>query len=168
MNSAQLVPALVGPFIAWRIYQRLRRNIGRQLLRPKRLIGSIVMFSIVSAGIAFAAAQYLPSLAALGGGLGLGAIAAVFGLRLTRFETREGVDYYIPNTYIGVGLSLLLVGRIIFRVLVLTTQPPAGAMPPPSLFHSPLTLLVFGATAGYYVAYSAGVLRHHRKTTRIN
>lgn len=166
MTSAQLLPAIIGPLVAWRLYRRLRRNIGRQLLRPKRLIGSIVVLSLITVAIAVPAARYLPSLAALGGGVVAGGAAAIVGLRLTRYETLEGVDYYTPNTYLGVGLSLLLVGRVIFRLVALMSSPAAGTSPPPSLFHSPLTLLVFGATAAYYVAYSAGVLRHHRRAQR--
>ena len=50
-----------------------------------------------------------------GGGILLGAILGIFGLRLTKFETTDEGHFYIPNVYIGSALSLLLVGRIIYH-----------------------------------------------------
>ena len=48
MTSAPVVPILFGGLIAWSIYRRVRRNIGRQKLRPRRITVSIVILSVVS------------------------------------------------------------------------------------------------------------------------
>ena len=163
MTSAQLVPALIVPLIAWRVYVRVRRNIGRQPFQPKRTISRIVIFSVLSVLVGLGAFGYLPSLAALGGGLLLGAPLALIGLHLTKFETTPQGKFYTPNTPIGVALSVLFVGRVGYRFFVLMTVPVVNGNPTPALFHSPLTLFIFGLTAGYYIAYYAGVLVHGGK-----
>jgi hypothetical protein len=163
MTSAQLVPAIVIPLLAWRIYLRVRRTIGRQPLRPTRLITSVVIFSLLTLGIGLMSYSYLPSLEALGGGLLVGLLLALFGLHLTQFEKTPEGTFYTPNTPIGVAVTVLFVGRMGYRMVVLFIAPPRGDLPPPALFQSPLTLLLFGVTAGYYIAYFAGVLVQGKK-----
>jgi hypothetical protein len=158
MTSAQIVPAIIVPFIAWRVYVRVRRNIGRQPFQPRRMVARVAIFSVVSVLVGLGALAYLPSLAALGGGLLLGVPLALVGLHLTRFETTEQGRFYTPNTAIGVALTVLLVGRMGYRMFSLFAALPLAGMPPPALFQSPLTLLIFGVTAGYYIAYYTGVL----------
>lgn len=161
MKPAQLAPAIILPLIAWRMYVRVRRNIGRQPLQPKRMIARIVIFSVVSLLITASAFAYPPVLIGLAGGLLLGVPLALLGLRLTKFESTPAGKFYTPNTAIGLTLSALFVGRIVYRIIVLsdgTTYNPSS----PEIFHSSLTLSIFGLTAGYYIAYYAGVLRRAR------
>jgi hypothetical protein len=126
----------------------------------------IGIFSVLSMVIGSAVVVYLPSLAALGGGLLLGIPLALLGLHLTKFELSDHRKFYTPNTAIGVALTVLFVGRVGYRLFVLYAAPPMDGMPPPSLFHSPLTLLIFGVTAGYYIAYYAGILQRARSETK--
>jgi hypothetical protein len=163
MTPAQIVPAIVVPYIAWRVYVRVRRNIGRQAFRPNRLTTSIVIFTLLTALVASGALIYPPSLAALGGGLLLSVPLAMVGLHLTRFETSAEGKFYTPNTAIGIAVIVLFVGRMAYRLVVLFVAPPTNGLPPPALFQSPLTLLLFGVTAGYYIAYCAGVLVRGKK-----
>jgi len=163
MTSKQIVPALIIPFIAWRVYSRARRNIGRQPFRPGRLKASIWIFSIITALFAFAALDFLPSLAALGGGLLVSLGLAWLGLHLTRFEFTPEGKFYTPNTALGLGVTVLFVGRIAYRMFVIYGMPELQSPTAPLPFQSPLTYFLFGVTAGYYIAYSAGVLfRSHR------
>jgi hypothetical protein len=163
-----LVPILLVCYIAWRMYLRVRRHIGRQPLQPGRLTYRIVIYCAIVLMIAASAAmRNLSLLTGLGGGLALGAALAAVGLRLTAFETTPEGQFYRPNTYIGVGLSALLIGRLIYRLMVFydmaqiagTPAGPASA----SLVQSPLTLLIFGLLFGYYVAYYGGVLMRSKK-----
>jgi len=79
----------------------------------------------------------------------------------------ESGQYYQPNLYFGMSLSLLLVGRIIYRVLVLTDHVQSLGNPPPQFMQSALTLYLFNLTAGYYLTYYSGVLlRSRRAETR--
>jgi len=48
MTSTQLAPALITTFVAWRIYVRLRRNIGRQPFQPRRMIFRVAFFSLLT------------------------------------------------------------------------------------------------------------------------
>ncbi len=147
-----------GGFIAWAMYRRIRRNIGRQKLRPGRLIAYIVIISVVSV-LMLAASLLKPSLAlSCGGGLLAGVALAFLGLRHTRFETTEEGHFYTPNTYIGVALSALLLGRMAYRFFLIQDQlnQPTG----PQAFQSPLTEFIIGLTLGYYLAYYIGLFVH--------
>ncbi len=159
MTAQQVVPLIILPFVAWRIYSRVRRNIGRQVFNPRRMTGAIVFFSSITVLMAVGALAYPPSLAALGAGLALSIPVALFGLNATRFETTPEGKFYTPHTGIGVALTVLFLGRMGYRMFALVIAPPAGGSPPPSIFHSPLTLAIFGLTAGYYITYYVGARR---------
>jgi hypothetical protein len=60
---------------------------------------------------------------------------------------------------LGIALSLLFVARIAYRVVEVYGVGTRQGMTTPDFFHSPLTLLVFGFLAGYYMAYAVGLLR---------
>lgn len=163
MTSTQLAPALITTFVAWRIYVRVRRSIGRQPLRPKRMVARIAIFGVVTLLLAAASVLYWPSLAGLGVGLLLGVPLAMVALRLTRFETTDEGVFYTPNTYLGLTVTLLLVGRIVYRFTVIFGGSRLGDPMAPSLMQSPITLVLFGVTAGYYIAYYGGVLAQAKK-----
>lgn len=157
-----LVPALMAPFIAWRLYYRFRRNVGRQRFQQKRLTAAIVIFGSLSL-VFLAMLTRIPRLCAgFGGGLLLGIPMALIGLHFTRFESTPEGKFYTPNTFIGIGLTLLLVGRLIYRGYMLYTGV-AELQGKPAAFQSPLTLVFFGLTAGYYIAYYAGVCMRSRR-----
>jgi hypothetical protein len=158
MTSAQLAPALVFPFIVWRIYVRARRNIGRQPLHRRRLIGLVVMFSVITAAILAISIPFPRVLAALGVGFLLGMPVAWLGVRWTKFEITPQGSFYTPNTYLGLTMTLLLVGRIVYRIVVLAGMADTGIRPP-GVMQSPLTLGVYGLLAGYYITYYVAVLR---------
>jgi len=151
---------LFGGLMAWGVYRRVRRNIGRQPLRPRRIIFSIVIFSIVSIFLVGASLQLSKLLLGIGGGLLLGALLGFAGLRLTKFETTDAGHFYTPNTHIGVALSLLLAGRMIYRLIVLNnfSNVVAAGHPPP--MQSPLTFFIVGLTIGYYFIYYIGLFVH--------
>jgi len=162
-STPSLVPALVLPYLAWRIYRRFHRNVGRQLLHPRRLVAGIVVFGLVSLLLLAFSYSSPPLLAGLGGGLVLGLPLAWCGLRLTRFESNNGGQhFYTPNTYIGVALTLMLAGRVMYRVGVLYFASPEPGSLPPTVMQSPLTLFMVGLTAGYYITYNSGVLLRKR------
>lgn len=131
MTSVPIMPILFGGLIAWGIYRRLRRNIGRQKLRPIRLTISILIFSAASAVLMFMSLGILKLMLGIGGGLALGVALGFFGLRLTQFETKEEGHFYTPNTKIGIALSLLFLGRLAYRFLDLRHTAGAPHTPPP-------------------------------------
>jgi hypothetical protein len=159
MTSPPVVPILFGGLIAWSIYRRVRRNIGRQPLRPRRIITSIVIFSVVGVLFLAMSVTQINLLLGIGGGLALGVALGFLGLRLTKFETTDAGHFYTPNTPIGVGLSILFVGRLLYRFWTLrNTDFSAGQQPPP--FQSPLTCFIIGLLVGYYLVFYIGLFVH--------
>lgn len=160
MTPAHVLPTLVVPLIAWRLYARIRRTIGRQHFRPRRSWTSVIIFSGLTLLVAGSALRSPAALGALGLGVALAVPLGVLSLRLTRFETSTGERFYIPNSIIGIGVTVLFIARLTYRMtVVMKAAPGATGMPP--LAQSPLTLALYGLTAGYYVTYSAGLLLHN-------
>jgi hypothetical protein len=158
--AAPVVPILFGGLIVWGIYRRIRRNIGRQQLRPRRIIVSLVIFLLLSLVLIGVSLQLPKLLLGIGGGLVLGILLGFVGLRLTKFETTEAGHFYTPDMRLGIALSLLFVGRMLYRFWALRNLSDTAHTPPP--FQSALTFLVFGLIAGYYIVYYIGLLRHTR------
>jgi hypothetical protein len=174
MTPQAILPAIVVPTLyAWVFYRRIRRNFGRQPYQPARMTLRIGILSVVAALLLFASASHSTLLAAGLGGLVLGAVLGVVGLRLTRFESGPDGFFYTPHTYIGVGLSALFIGRIVYRFVVVgqfgasASMAPgqAGANPWAAYTMNPLTLTIFTLIVGYYVTYFAGVMLRARNPT---
>lgn len=163
MTSRQLYSAVIIPFVAWRVYMRVRRNVGRQLFHPGRLKVSIGIFTAAAVIFLLFTLQYPLVAAALAGGLILAVPIALYGLKLTKFEDTPQGKFYTPNTALGIGISALLVGRLAYRFLVLSDSPGLQAPGTQPMFQSPLTFFLFGLSAGYFIAYQTGVLiRSHK------
>jgi len=160
MTSSTPVFGAALAFIVWRIYQRVRRNIGRQPLRPRRAMVSVFILSLFSTIIIAVSLSQPRLLWGIGGGLSLGLVLGWIGLRLTQFETTAAGHFYTPNTLIGVTLSALLIGRIAYRFMIIHDVAVAPYHPPP--MQSPLTFFIFGLTAGYYIVYQTGLFIHSR------
>jgi cytochrome b561 len=106
------------------------------------------------------------------GGVLIGAALALWGASRTRFATEDGRRYYVPHTQTGIAVSLLFVGRLIYRLaqtsgaLATTgagdTAPAAG---PQAAMQSPLTAGIFFVLIGYYVCYYSWVLWKSRHIT---
>jgi hypothetical protein len=158
VNNQTVIWIVMGGVMAWSIYRRVRRSIGKQKLKPKRTIARLVIFCVVSFLILLSGFQAPRVLLGFGGGLLAGALLGFLGLRLTQFETTEEGHFYKPDTRIGVGLSLLLTGRVIYRMVVLNNVALAPNHPPP--MQSPLTYLIIGLTFGYYIVYYIGLFVH--------
>jgi hypothetical protein len=164
LTAPAIVLLVLVPLIVWRIYARVRRMVGRQRLSRVRPWIAVCLFPILVLLLALASLQEPLALASLAGGLVIGSLLAVYGLRLTSFErTAQGL-FYTPNAYLGSALSLLLIGRILYRLVELYT----GGLPAADIHsdfaRSPVTLAIFGTLAGYYVAYAVGLLRWRRAT----
>jgi len=90
-------------------------------------------------------------------------------LRHTQFEVTPQGKFYTPHTYIGIFISVLFLGRVAYRFLVLYPGMHAAAQNNADTFaafqKSPLTLAIFGVLVGYYIAYYVGVLIESGKLT---
>ena len=164
LSSRSLLYAAIAALICWRIFRRVRRLIGRQPVRRRSLTVTAVLFVLL---IGLLGSTSLRSTTLLGGlaagvaaGLGLGWL----GLRLTRFEKTEAGYFYVPNTILGVAVSLLFIGRMLYRFASLSVV--GGRIDPDGLrsFHSSAwTLAAFGLVAAYYATFAIGVLSWYRR-----
>lgn len=165
MNHGPLAYAAIAAFVLLALYRRFRRLFGRQLLQPGRLKFRIAIFALAAVLIAMRSLHSSPMAMAGGAGLVIGAALAYVGLRLTRFEKLADGIHYTPNSYIGAGLTALLLGRLVYRFQVIYPAMQAaqqGAAPPLAAFQrSPMTLLIFALLVGYYIAYYTGLLLRH-------
>lgn len=156
--TSPAVPILIGGLIVWRFYRRVRRNIGRQKLRPRRFTVSLAIICLASLFIIYASLHNLSLLLGFGGGFLCGALLGLIGLRLTKFETTNEGHFYTPDTRIGIAVSLLLIGRLVYRYWVLSNVSTAPNHPPP--MESALTFFIVGLTFGYYILYYIGLFVH--------
>jgi len=103
------------------------------------------------------------NLAALVVGAAAGASLGLYGLKLTKFEETPQGLFYTPSAHLGIALSLLFMGRVAYRIFQVYTVGDGAASWSSGMAGSPLTLVIFGTLAGYYIAYAIGLLRWGRR-----
>lgn len=148
------------------MYARIRRLVGRQRSVLRRHIATLIVFPLLTVMLALSALRHPLSLVTLSGGLLAGIALAWWGLQLTRYETTAEGYFYTPNAHIGIALSLLFIGRILYRIVQISAlSGPQVQFSGQDFSRSPLTLLCFGTLAGYYIAYAVGILRWRNKAS---
>ncbi|MEO8459469.1 MAG: DUF1453 domain-containing protein [Dokdonella sp.] len=165
---------IILPLLALIVWRRVSRSFGHQPILRKRMIFRIAVFAVIGCLLALSGLHQLALAEGLFGGMLIGGAIGLLGLKLTRFEVDpvKG-DCYIPNPWIGALLTVLLLGRLAWRLLVVLPQmqnasavaaPGAGMQfQPMGYASSPLTMLVIGLLIGYYIVYFSGLLIHHRR-----
>ncbi|HEY7890243.1 MAG TPA: hypothetical protein VIC29_18630 [Steroidobacteraceae bacterium] len=166
MDPRLVTPYLVAALIVWGLYRRMRRSFGRQRVKDGLMWLRVGILTLATAVIGAQIARDVDLLAILLAGIACGAVLGYFGLRHTKLEVTAEGRFYTPHTYIGLAVTALFVGRLLYRYLGMYS----GALPPATagrdliaLYrHSPFTLAVIGAVVGYYVLYYIGVLQRTR------
>jgi xanthine/uracil permease len=167
MDPRLVTPYLVAALIVWGLYRRMRRSFGRQRVTEGRMwvrIGILTVIAVMAA-VGTAAAHDLEVLGGLVAGIACGAALGYVGLRHTKFEVTAEGRYYTPHTYMGLAVTALFVGRVIYRFLsVYDGTLPAGAAARGfgAYQANPFTLAALGVLVGYYVLYYLGVLQRTR------
>jgi hypothetical protein len=157
-DYSRIWPWIFAVLIPLMIYRRLRRSFGRQPLRPTRMTVRMIILAALGASLAPAALRSTGFLAGEAAGAAFGAALALWGAKRTRFLTQNAQLYYVPHTYAGIAVSLLVVGRIAYRFVQVYSARgfvPAGAGPgdspvgaaPASMVQSPLTVGIFFVSA---------------------
>jgi Protein of unknown function (DUF1453) len=169
MDPKIVTPIIMIALVIWAIYRRMRRTFGRQKVSEKRLWVRIGIFAVVGGIFLTASLRNPPLLEALLGGLIGGVALGYLGLRHTQFEVTPEGGFYTPHTYIGLVVSALFLGRILYRFLSLhlgaQNLAPADQNPFAGYQSSPLTTAIFGVLIGYYVLFNLGVLRKTKDLT---
>lgn len=144
---------------AWRIYTRFRRMVGRQRLSKVRLRITLAIYTPLIVLLCITGREHPEQLLWLAAGLGLGFLVGLFGLKETRFEPTQQGLFYTPHAHLGSVLSLLFAVRIAYRLLEVYAIKAAAQPGHDDFARSPLTLVVFGLLAGYYITYAIGLMR---------
>ena len=165
LSPSTITLLILIPLIAWRIYSRIRRMVGRQRLSKIRPWITLAVFPLITAMLALAALRHPERLTLLAGGLAVGMLLAVYGLRRTKFEVTPQGYYYTPNAHLGIALSLLFLARIAWRFVEIYMLNPDVPRNMQEFGSSALTLGVFGLLAGYYIGYAVGLVRWRRSVT---
>jgi hypothetical protein len=168
VDQTLITPVLLSALLAWAIYRRVRRNFGRQALKGGRLQFRVAIMALIGALVLFACARNMELLGALACGAVCGVALGYLGLQHTKFESTPEGSYYTPHTYIGLFVTALFVGRVLFRLLTLQhfnpgVLAPSDQNPFDAYQKSPLTVAMFGLLIGYYASFNIGVLRKGRE-----
>ncbi len=167
MDPKLITPILMVAVVAWAIYRRVRRTIGRQPFEPKRMQARMGILALAGVITLLFALRNVELAGAMLAGIAAGAALGYFGLRHTKFEITPQGQFYTPHLYIGLTVTLLFLGRLAYRFIYLYPAMNAAAQSNESAFSSfqksPLTLAIFGIVIGYYVAYYWGVIREVRR-----
>jgi hypothetical protein len=178
-DFSQIAPLLFAALVVFAVYRRLRRTFGRQPLRPRRMTLRMVILAILALSFLPLALRSMQFMSAELVGAALGIALGLWGAERTRFQMYGERLYYLPHTYTGIAVSLLFLGRLVFRfVQIYAGAPalrgsyaanPAQGFAPAAMMRSPLTVALFFVLVGYYVCYYGLVLwkSKHLKTEEI-
>ena len=159
-----LLPAGIAALVGWRLYSRVKRMVRRQRLSKVRPWLTVCLFPLLVVLLLLGSLPHPHASLALVAGVAAGVGLALYGLRLTKFEQTPLGLFYTPNAHLGIALSALLIARIGYRAAQLYFVPGSLQEGSAAFARSPLTLLIFGTLAGYYVAYAVGLLRWRYRT----
>ncbi|MCC3373032.1 CcdC protein domain-containing protein [Cohnella sp. REN36] len=145
------------------MYRRIRRTVGFQPYRPRRLRVRIGIFSAIGLLLLSLGFVHPVVLAADALGIACGGILAWFAVRHSRFETRNGELHYRTHIVIESIVIALLIGRLAYRFLFLASGFDAAASNDPAqaqqFARDPWTAGIFFVMVAYYVGYYVYVLR---------
>lgn len=170
MNTQYLVILLLIAFIGYRMYLRVRRTFVWQPLKPNGLRVRTILFGIIGllffaesifAGGGIRAASLVSDFA----GIAAGAVLAYYGAGKTLFERRGSSLHYRPNAWIGGLVTVLFLGRLLYRIygMLQTAGDPSAMswserMGMGNAWTSGLMLIMFA----YYVTYNLLLMRKYR------
>jgi hypothetical protein len=159
--------AAVTAIVAFGVYRRVRRNIGRQVLTATRQYVRMGLITVLCLALTFLHPLQPLAVAYVGSGLIVGAAIGWFALRHTEFAATPEGYFYTPHLYIGIAITALFIGRLLYRVvLVYDTVAHAAPGTAPAPDNNPLTLGILFLTASYYIVYCTGLLQWLRKAQR--
>jgi len=170
---------LIAALVLFVLYRRFQRNFGRQRLRQNSMILRMLILGIFCLVLLLSSygsvKGYMAALLGVLLGLGL----TVYAMAHTKFEVTPEGRFYTPNGYIGMTVTALFIGRIIYRFIVVypvlhgavqqAHQNPQMQMNPLAGYqHSPLTLGIYFLLASYYICYYAGIIIKSRSAPASN
>jgi hypothetical protein len=173
MHFPPVTGFLIVALLLFAVYRRIRRNVGRQPLRPTRLLVRLMLLGVAGVGLLSSGLHDDALVVSSALGIAVGITLAIYALRHTRIETADDNLFYIGHPLIGLGISVLLVGRVVYRMGLIYPAIRQSGMPhseglggPGALAQSlsnPATIGIAGLTIAYYLVYYAGLVAKGRK-----
>ncbi|MBW7453632.1 hypothetical protein K0U00_06230 [Paenibacillus sepulcri] len=116
MSGQVIISLLLGVFIVYRIFLRVRRTFGWQQLNLGKVRIMTVILGVV--GLLFFVEGAFDTVSLISNmiGIALGIALACCGAAKTRFERRDGNWRYRPSAWIGGTVTILFLGRLIYRI----------------------------------------------------
>jgi Na+/proline symporter len=165
MSITTLALIVLMPVLVWRIYSRLKKQMTRtRSIMSRHYTGVLVFGALLLVPLASLAHRPYALVALVGGGA-MGILLGLYGLRRTRFEDTDEGYYFTPDQRLGVLVGMVLVARIIYLGIEIYLNQGSN-QPNPRFSDSPVTMYCLGLTAGYFAAYSAGLMRWRQKKRR--
>ena len=122
-HPSLLVGAGIAALIAWRIYARVRRMIGRQPLKTVRPWITVVLFPFLAAMLLLVSTAQPMRGGALLAGIAAGVAFGIYGLRLMKFEVTAA------GYYTGYAMGLLRWRAAVQAGPASAGEPAPGAQP---------------------------------------
>jgi len=162
MLPAPVIAVAIVPLIAWRMVSRVRRLTTRQVSKTWRHRTTLVFFPLLLAVLGWFAVTTNPfSLAGMAAGVIGGGLLGRVAIGRARFEQVGDAFYFTPNAPIGLAMAALVMSRMGWRAYQFYVE---GAADHHQFMASPLTMLVFGILAGYYMSFALGLLAWRKRT----
>jgi hypothetical protein len=163
MEKTTLVLLLLVPLMVWRIYSRLKRLMSRTQLHLWRAYAAAVLLPLILGVLAAQSLAAPLTLGALALGAVIGIALGLWSMKLSRLENTAEGFFYTPSMHIGLVVSMVCVGRLLYRGFDLYLQMHNGMPVPPSNAPlSPLTALPLANVFCYYASYAVQLIRWRR------
>nr|WP_315401400.1 hypothetical protein [uncultured Duganella sp.] len=162
MEMTTLTLLLLVPLAVWRIYSRLKKMMVRtqsELWRHYAMASVMAVVLLVMVGLNVG--KWI-ALGALVAGAAAGFLLGQRNLRLTRLENKPEGFFYTPDRRIPLLVTMLFISRLIFRLFEAYLHMHDGLPLDPDFLGNPVTSVLFGLLAGYYLTYSVLLVRWHK------
>jgi hypothetical protein len=167
-DYSRIWPLLIAVLALLLIYRRVRRSFGIQPVRPWRMGLRMVLLIAVGASLIAVGSRTTAMLLLEIAGAAAGVALALWNAHRTRYVRHDGRIHYVPHSYAGIAVSLLVLGRIVYRSLQAYSMGGLGAAAGPAgssagaaslaVMQSPATVGLLFVLIGYHLCYYSRVL----------
>ncbi|MES2315936.1 MAG: hypothetical protein V4631_00445 [Pseudomonadota bacterium] len=149
---------VLAPFLVWRVYSRVKSMMKRQRSIMQRHYTGAGAFTAMVLVTASQLIDLPGALAWLAIGTMGGIAYAVWGLKLTRFETVKEGYFFTPNARLGIVIAMLFMAAVMYVGFEIYANQGSG-LPTPKVTDYVFFMPAMGLMAGYFGTYSVGLLR---------
>ena len=165
MEMTTITLLLLVPLAIWRIYSRLKSLMGRNPSQLWHHYAAAILLPLLIGVLAATLLGHWLAMGALVAGAALGAYLGRRQFSLTRLRNLPEGFFYTPDRRLPLLIIMLFVSRLIYRLFEAYLHMHDGIALDPDFLGSPVTTVVFGLLAGFYLTYSVLLVRWHKSQT---